>query len=455
MTDAIHALSPLDGRYQRHTQCLQPFFSEFGLIHHRVIVEVRWLMMLSEQSAIDAIPPLKPAQTDYLTQLMDNFDTDAAMQIKRIEQTTNHDVKAVEYYLQTQLEQGPDLTAYIPFIHFGCTSADINNVAYALMLQTATHTVINDALATIQSTLDQMATSYADIPMLARTHGQPATPTTLGKECRNIERRLDTQLNQLRHHAYCAKFNGAVGNFNAHVAALPEIDWPAISADFLQSLGLTPNQHTAQIEPHDTIAELMHILCRINTILIDLARDIWGYIALNYFTQAKVEGEVGSSTMPHKVNPIDFENAEGNLGMAIALAEHMGHKLPISRWQRDLTDSTVMRSLGTVYGYSLVAYRSLIKGLNKLEVNRDVIEGALSTHWEVLAEPIQTVLRYHGVADAYEQLKSLTRGTAITKETIHAFIHTLDLPDTVKAELLRLTPTNYLGVAVDLAQSQS
>lgn len=448
---ALTALSPLDGRYARKTQDLQPYFSEFGLIKYRVIVEIRWLIALSELEGINEINALSAEQGAYLEQLITDFSEEDATHIKTIEATTNHDVKAVEYFLQEKFKAGPGLADYIPFIHFGCTSADINNVAYALMLKDANTAVIIPRMTTIQQQLDALATRHAETPMLARTHGQPATPTTVGKMFRIFEKRLQRQLQQLSENKLLAKFNGAVGNFNAHLSAYPSLDWCGISQAFIESLGLTPNLFTAQIEPHDTIAELMHQVIRINTVLIDFARDIWGYISLDYFKQAKVEGEVGSSTMPHKVNPIDFENAEGNLGLANTIADHLALKLPISRWQRDLTDSTVMRNLGTVFGYSIIAYQSLEKGLGKLQLNEDKIRGDLQQHWELLAEPIQTVLRRYGITDAYEQLKTLTRGTDMTPDMIYSFISSLDLPQSEKSRLLALTPETYIGCAVVLA----
>lgn len=450
--NTLTALSPLDGRYHSKTHPLHMIFSEFGLIKYRVIVEIHWLIALSNLHAIQEIPELDTAQLNYLMQLIDQFSTNDAAAIKDIEKTTNHDVKAVEYFLQDKFKSGPNLTTYIPFIHFGCTSADINNMAYALMLKTGNCDVLTPSLASLQAKLNDLAMSYADVPMLSRTHGQPATPTTVGKMFRVFEHRLSRQLNQLANYTVLAKFNGAVGNFNAHLAAYPDLDWCQISEDFILSLGLTPNHVTSQIEPHDTIAELMHQLVRINTILIDLARDVWGYIALDYFKQAKVEGEVGSSTMPHKVNPIDFENAEGNLGLANAIANHLAGKLPTSRWQRDLTDSTVMRNIGTVFGYNLIAYGSLEKGLNKLQLNESAIRQALSGHWELLAEPIQTILRRYGITDAYEQLKALTRGESITQQSISNFIEPLNIPAEAKDYLRSLTPEKYIGCAIEIAK---
>lgn len=451
MTSALTAISPLDGRYSHQTTPLQHVMSEFGLIHHRVIVEIDWLITLARHPEIKEIAELQPQQLQYLHQIINEFNASDVLEIKDIEKTTNHDVKAVEYYLQKQFKKGPDLEAYIPFIHFGCTSGDINNVAYALMLKKTRDEIIIPKLTEVLLTLDKMAHDYATIPMISRTHGQHATPTTLGKEVRNFEQRLQCQLKALQHIEIKAKFNGAVGNFNAQHAAYPLLDWPALSKHFIESLGLIHNAYTTQIEPHDFIAELMHAMMRSNTILIDLCRDFWGYISHDYFKQTKVAGEVGSSTMPHKVNPINFENAEGNLGLANALACHMANKLPVSRWQRDLSDSTVMRNLGTVFGYSLIAYLSLEKGLSKLHVNQAAIIADLEGRWELIAEPIQTVLRRYGVVDAYEQLKELTRGNHITEKEIKKFIKGLDIPARAKEEILDITPCTYLGYAVELA----
>ena len=451
MTSPLTAISPLDGRYGHQTVPLQHLMSEFGLIHHRVIVEIDWLITLAKHPEIKEVPDLQPSQLQYLHRIINEFDAHDAEQIKDIEKTTNHDVKAVEYYLQEQFRNGPNLENYIPFIHFGCTSGDINNVAYALMIKKARDEVTLPKLTEITLNLDKMATDYAEIPMLSRTHGQHATPTTLGKEIRNFEQRLQHQLHTLQHIEIKAKFNGAVGNFNAHHAAYPTINWPALSKHFIENLGLSYNAYTTQIEPHDFIAELMHSIMRCNTILIDLCRDFWGYISHDYFTQIKVAGEVGSSTMPHKVNPINFENAEGNLGVANALADHLAAKLPISRWQRDLSDSTVLRNLGTIFGYCLISYLSLEKGLNKLQVNTASITADLEPRWELIAEPIQTVLRRHGIADAYEQLKELTRGQKITEKDIKKFVKGLDISSDAKDEILNLTPLKYLGYAPQLA----
>ncbi len=454
MTHTLTALSPLDGRYHTQTLALQQTMSEFALIHQRVIVEIDWLITLACQPDITEAPLLNANQLQYLNQLKKEFTISNAERIKEIEKTTNHDVKAVEYYLQDAINKGPVLEKYIPFIHFGCTSEDINNVAYALMLQNARNDVLIPKLTEVLLTLDKLALTHAALPMLSRTHGQAATPTTLGKEIRNFEQRLHAQLTTLQHVKILAKFNGAVGNFNAHRVAYPDIDWPALSQHFIESLDLTYNACTAQTEPHDFIAELMHTIMRINTILIDLARDFWGYISLNYFTQRQVAHEVGSSTMPHKINPIDFENAEGNLGLANAMAAHLAEKLPISRWQRDLSDSTVLRNLGTVFGYTFIALLSLEKGLQKLEVNTDVIQKDLEQHWDLLAEPIQTVLRRYGINNAYEQLKDFSRGKSVTQKNLAQFINALDIPADVKKELAKLTPETYIGYAVELTEKR-
>lgn len=454
MINSLTAISPLDGRYADKTAPLQQVMSEFGLIHHRVIIEIYWLIALANHADILEVPALDSNQLNFLHRIIDNFNINEAQRIKEIEKTTNHDVKAIEYYLQEQFKKGPKLTGYSSFIHFACTSEDINNLSYALMLKKSRDDILLPKLTQLTTLLDNMALNYAQIPMLSYTHGQSATPTTLGKELRNVERRLHHQLTNLQHITINGKFNGAVGNFNAHHITYPNIHWPQVTKDFIESLGLNSNAYTTQIEPHDFIAELMHSIMRINTTLIDLARDIWGYISLGYFNQVKIAGEVGSSTMPHKVNPIDFENAEGNAGLANAIAGHLADKLPISRWQRDLSDSTVLRNLGLVFGYSLITYQSLEKGLLKLRVNEALIRNDLEKSWELLAEPIQTVLRRYGVTDAYEQLKDLTRGKKITEPEIKAFINALDIPSDAKTQLLALTPEKYIGYAVALAEKK-
>lgn len=454
MTATLTNISPLDGRYHQQTQPLRHLMSEFGLIHHRLIVKVDWVITLAQNPDISEIPTLNTNQLNYLKKICNEFSPEDAQFIKDIEKTTNHDVKAIEYFLQEYFKNGPDLESYIPFIHFGCTSEDVNNVAYALMIKKTIKDIMEPKLTEILLTLDKLAIDYADIPMLSRTHGQPATPTTMGKEIRNVEQRLHQEFTLFQHIQVLAKFNGATGNFNAHHVAYPNINWPMISQHFIESLGLTPNNYTIQIEPHDYIARLMHSLMRMNVILIDLARDFWGYIALNYFKQRTVANEVGSSTMPHKVNPIDFENAEGNLGVANSIAGHLAEKLPISRWQRDLTDSTVLRNLGVAFGHSLLAYNSLEKGIHKLEVNAELMLTELDNCWALLAEPVQTMLRRYGITDAYEQLKALTRGQEVNQKTLRKFIKKLDIPQEAKNTLLNLTPSSYIGYAADLARKK-
>jgi adenylosuccinate lyase len=450
---SLTSLSPLDGRYAQKTTDLQPIFSEFGLIRYRVLVEIRWLQYLSQTDMIPEVPNFTPTSHSFLNHLIDKFSIEDGYRVKDIEKTTNHDVKAIEYFIKQCINQQPELSRVKEFVHFGCTSEDINNLAYALMLQKGRSEKLLPQMREIIERLTQMAQDYADIPMLSRTHGQPATPTTLGKELANVVHRLFHQYQQFEKVEILGKFNGAVGNYNAHLAAYPEIDWSQLSQQFVTSLGLTWNPYTTQIEPHDYIAELFDALARFNTILIDFCRDIWSYISVGYFKQKVVAGEVGSSTMPHKVNPIDFENAEGNLGVGNALLHHLSSKLPISRWQRDLTDSTVLRNIGVGIAYSVVAYDSILKGLKKLEVNHAVIENDLLHTWEVLAEPIQTVMRRHGIDNAYEKLKDLTRGQGINQASLQAFIQELKLPDAEKARLLTWTPLNYTGNAAQQAKN--
>lgn len=445
-------LSPLDGRYQSKCDSLRPLLSEYGLIYYRTVVEVQWLIFLSDCDQIVEITQLNPESRTKLVAIIENFNLECAEQIKSIERTTNHDVKAVEYFLQQQLEQDPSLKPLIPFIHFACTSEDINNLAYSLMLKATLDQVIIPEQQQLISQLCTLAEQTKAMPMLSRTHGQTASPTTMGKEVANVLHRIRRELSLLQQIALPAKINGAVGNFNAHQVAYPNIDWITLSQSFVESLELTWNSHTTQIEPHDGVAELMHITSRINTILIDFSRDIWGYISLGYFSQRKIEGEVGSSTMPHKVNPIDFENAEGNLGLANAMALHLASKLPISRWQRDLTDSTVMRNLATVFGYSMIAYQSLLKGISKLQPQAKVMLTDLSNRFEVLAEPIQTVMRRYGIADAYEQLKALTRGQTISLQDLAQLIDQLPISDDDKQRLAALKPETYIGMAVELTE---
>ena len=448
----LMALSPLDGRYRNKLSDLPEIASEYGLIRYRLMIEIHWLLTLADMPDFTHLPKPDESNKQFLQKILHDFNLSSAEQVKSIEETTNHDVKAIEYFLKEILESNSKLKSYIPFIHFGCTSEDINNLAYGLMLIDIRQRVLSPAMHSIIHQLILLSQQYIDLPMLARTHGQPASPTTLGKELANVVARLNRQLQTWETLPILGKFNGAVGNFNAFAAAAPEVDWIAVTQAFISSLGLTPNLFTTQIEPHDYLAELLQTSMRFNTILIDLNRDIWGYISLGYFGQKKLEHEVGSSTMPHKINPIDFENSEGNLGIANALAGHLAEKLPISRWQRDLTDSTVLRNLGSVAGYSLIAYQSILKGLQKLTVNSAQIQQDLNQHWEILAEPIQTVLRRHGMADAYERLKSLTRGRTINQKMLYNFIEELPLPDKIKKELQALTPDQYTGYAAKLAQ---
>ncbi len=444
----LTAVSPIDGRYAGKSQALRGIFSEYGLIRRRVEVEVRWLQHLAAHPGIPEVPRLSDDATALLDAIISGFDSEQAARIKGIEGTTNHDVKAVEYFIKERIEPHPELAAVSEFVHFACTSEDINNLSHALMLRDGMRTAVRPALDAIRGALRDLASAFSAQPMLSRTHGQTASPTTVGKEIANVVARLDRQLAALDTQAYLGKINGAVGNYNAHMAAYPGVDWPGTARAFVESLGLDFNPWTTQIEPHDYMAELFHGVSRLNTILIDLNRDIWGYISLGYFRQRTVEGEVGSSTMPHKVNPIDFENAEGNLGLANAVFGHLAGKLPISRWQRDLTDSTVLRNMGVGFGYSLIAYASLQKGLGKLELNATRLDEDLDASWEVLAEAVQTVMRRHGIEKPYEKLKALTRGQAITRDSLRVFIEGLDsLPGPVRDELLELTPATYTGNA--------
>ena len=449
----LTALSSVDGRYGSKTLALRPICSEFGLIRRRVIVEVRWFQALAEHEDIPELPALSAEANSFLDRLVSEFDESAAMQVKQIEAVTNHDVKAVEYYLKERFGENAELSAHSEFLHFACTSEDVNNLAYALMVRDAQEQVMTAMFGKVDASLAALAEQNAGRPMLSRTHGQTASPTTLGKEMANVIHRLRRQVTQMTEQEVLGKINGAVGNFNAHMSAYPDVAWPELTQQFVESLGLRWNPYTTQIEPHDWMAEQFHALCRYHTILIDLCRDIWAYISIGYFRQKTVEGEVGSSTMPHKVNPIDFENAEGNLGVANALLEHLAGKLPVSRWQRDLTDSTVLRVIGTAYGHSLVALTSLLKGLSKLEVNDARLQEDLDTRWEVLAEPIQTVMRRYGIENPYEKLKALTRGKEITRGDLEQFIAGLDLPDEARVELMRLTPSNYTGNAEKMARS--
>ena len=449
----LRALSPLDGRYADKVGSLRSILSEYGLIRYRVLVEIRWLQCLADNPAISDLPPLDSGISNCMTRIIDDFTIQDAEHIKSIEAITNHDVKAVEYFIREKITQETGTETLSEFIHFACTSEDINNVAYALMLRSARDDALLLNMADLDRSLCSMCSDYADLPMLSRTHGQTASPTTVGKEIANVVRRLSRANQQLGAVEIRGKFNGAVGNFNAHIAAYPDADWLSISRDFIESLGLDPNTHTTQIEPHDWMAEYCHALIRYNTILIDLCRDLWAYISLGYFRQKLNKNEVGSSTMPHKVNPIDFENAEGNLGVANALLDHMALKLPISRWQRDLTDSTVQRNIGAAIGHVIVALDSIQKGLNKLQVDTAAITKDIDEAWEILAEPIQTVMRRYSIGESYEKLKELTRGEIVTKEVLHEFIGLLEIPEEEKERLLDMTPSNYLGLAESLAKN--
>jgi adenylosuccinate lyase len=449
------AISPVDGRYHDKVDHLRPIFSEYALIKWRLTIEVHWLIALSEQEAITEIQPFSSQTHAQLLQLIDKFDENDAQTIKDIEKVTNHDVKAVEYYLKNSLKAIGNLDSYYEFVHFACTSEDINNLAYAMMLKHARDDILLPQLHHLQKWFVKMAHDYASVAMLARTHGQPATPTTLGKEMANIAARLQRQIDHYAKVSILGKFNGAVGNFNAHLTGYPDLNWNDISRQFIQSFGLEFNAYTTQIEPHDWIADYSHALERINTILTDASRDFWSYISIDYFKQKKLETEVGSSTMPHKVNPIDFENAEGNLGIANALLAYFAMRLPVSRWQRDLTDSTLLRNIGVALAHSLIAYQSLAKGLAKLTINEDKLHQDLDDNWAVLAEAYQTVMRRHGIENSYEKLKAATRGEKVSKANLHALVQSLPLTEHVKQQLLALTPASYLGAAVRLAQQAS
>lgn len=449
--NALTAISPVDGRYGSKTQSLRGIFSEFGLIRFRVLVEVRWLQQLARHEGIAEVPPFSAATDQLLNGIVDNFSVDDAQRIKDIERTTNHDVKAVEYFLKEKTAGNAELEHVSEFIHFACTSEDINNLSHGLMLKAGRDEVIVPMLQKVVNAVAELARRYADMPMLSRTHGQTASPTTMGKEMANVAARLRRQLEQIRNVSLLGKINGAVGNYNAHLSAYPELDWEANASQFVESLGLEWNPYTTQIEPHDYIAELYDAITRFNTILIDFDRDVWGYISLGYFRQKTVAGEIGSSTMPHKVNPIDFENSEGNLGIANAVLQHLASKLPISRWQRDLTDSTVLRNLGVGLAHGLIAYEATLKGIGKLEINEQRLADDLDNAWEVLAEPIQTVMRRYRIDQPYEKLKELTRGKTITRETLMAFIDTLEIPEQEKVRLRTLSPASYIGNAVQQA----
>ncbi|WP_027897285.1 adenylosuccinate lyase [Zestomonas thermotolerans] len=450
---SLTAVSPVDGRYAGKTSALRPIFSEYGLIRFRVMVEVRWLQRLANHPGVPEVAPFSAEANALLNSLVDDFQLEHAQRVKEIERTTNHDVKAVEYLLKEQAAKLPELAKVSEFIHFACTSEDINNLSHALMLRAGRDEVVLPLMRQIAAAIRELAVRFADVPMLSRTHGQPASPTTLGKEMANVVYRLERQIAQVAAVPLLGKINGAVGNYNAHLSAYPQVDWEANAREFIeQDLGLTWNPYTTQIEPHDYIAELFDAIARFNTILIDFDRDVWGYISLGYFKQKTVAGEIGSSTMPHKVNPIDFENSEGNLGIANALFQHLASKLPISRWQRDLTDSTVLRNLGVGIAHSVIAYEASLKGIGKLELNAQRLGEDLDACWEVLAEPVQTVMRRYGIENPYEKLKELTRGKGISPEALQAFIDGLEIPADAKAELKRLTPASYVGNAAAQAK---
>lgn len=452
---ALNAISPIDGRYINKTRTLSPYFSEFALTYYRLMVEIRWIESLAANKAIPEVPPLDTQAMKFLSDLISNFDESEAEHIKEFERQTNHDVKAIEYYLREKFQNNNTLKSIAGFIHFACTSEDINNVAYALMVKQAIAQVIQPTLAEIMGGITLLGKQHCDVAMLARTHGQPATPTTMGKELVNFVARLKRPQQQLAEVLIPAKFNGAVGNYNAHVIAYPEVNWRKHCSNFVTSLGLSFNPYTTQIEPHDGIAEVSQIMVRINNILLDYTQDIWGYISLGYFKQKTIAAEVGSSTMPHKVNPIDFENAEGNLGLANALFIHFANKLTQSRLQRDLSDSTVLRNLGVAFSYSLIAYHSIAKGNDKLQINKHALQADLEDNWEVLAEAVQTVMRRYNVPEAYEQLKDLTRGQGIDADSLKNFINNLSIPEEAKAQLTALTPATYTGLATQLVKAFS
>ena len=449
----LTAISPVDGRYGSKTAQLRPIFSEFGLIRHRVLVEVRWLQHLSKEKAITEVPAFSPETQKLLNSIVDDFSEQDALRVKEIESTTNHDVKAVEYLLKEKIAGNKELEAVNEFIHFACTSEDINNLSHALMLREARDSVMLKLIDELTSALTSLAIELADQPMLAHTHGQPASPTTVGKEFANVVYRLQRQIEQIKSVPFMGKLNGAVGNYNAHLSAYPDLNWPEISKNFIESLGLEQNPYTIQIEPHDYMAELFDAFSRFNNIVMDFNRDIWTYISMGFFKQKTIKGEVGSSTMPHKVNPIDFENSEGNIGIANAIFSHLSAKLPVSRMQRDLTDSTVLRNLGVSFAHCMIAYQSTLRGISKLEVNADALNKTLDNNWEVLAEPIQTVMRRYGIEKPYEKLKELSRGHKLTEADVKAFIDTLEIPKEAKDQLISLTPMNYIGNAIKQAKS--
>ena len=449
----LSAVSPIDGRYGAKTSALRTIFSEFGLIRCRVTVEIRWLQQLANLAAVEEVSPLSANANSLLNSIVQNFSESDARSIKQIEATTNHDVKAVEYFIKDKFTGNSELESISEFVHFACTSEDINNLSHALMLKEGRDNVLLPGMKKIVAEIGNLAKQYANIPMLSRTHGQTASPTTVGKEMANVVARLQRQITAVKQVELLGKINGAVGNYNAHMSAYPEVDWQKNAEEFVSGLGITWNPYTTQIEPHYYIAELFDAISRFNTILLDFDRDIWAYISLGYFKQKTIAGEIGSSTMPHKVNPIDFENSEGNLGLANAIFAHMGAKLPVSRWQRDLTDSTVLRNMGVGFGYSVIAYEATLKGISKLEVNEAAIAADLDKAWEVLAEPIQTVMRRYGIEKPYEKLKELTRGQTINKEIMQKFVDGLEIPDAAKQTLRNLTPASYIGNAVEQAKN--
>jgi len=451
MSTSITNISPIDGRYASKVEPLREIFSEYGLIAFRVKVEIEWLLSLAENTGIEELDPPDQASRDQLRAIVDKFSEADAIAIKEIERTTNHDVKAVEYFIKDKLSAINTLAEKKEFVHFACTSEDINNLSHGLMLKSGREKLML-VMQKLIAIIDDFAKAWAAQPMLSRTHGQSASPTTVGKELANVAIRLERQLDQFKNIGILGKINGAVGNFNAHHSAYPDVDWQQHSRQFVESLGLEWNPYTTQIEPHDYIAELFHALARFNTILIDFNRDIWSYISIAYFKQRRIENEVGSSTMPHKVNPIDFENSEGNLGLANAVLGHMAEKLPVSRWQRDLTDSTVLRNMGVGFAYSLIAFESTLKGLSKLELNAAAIDADLDAAWEVIAEPLQTIMRRYDIEGAYEKLKEFSRGQVVNAESVRAFIETLDIPDSAREEMLKLTPRTYIGYAEQLAR---
>lgn len=448
----LTAISPIDGRYGSKTTELRPFVSEYGLIHHRVIVEIEWLKALASHPEITEVPAFSENAITYLNSIKVDFNEADAQHVKDIESKINHDVKAIEYFIKEKLEKLDELNAISEFVHFACTSEDINNLSHALILKGSCEKIILPEMDRLIAIISDLAIDYAAIPMLARTHGQPASPTTVGKELANVVARLQRQRQQTAASPLLGKINGAVGNYNAHLSAYPDIDWQELAEKFVVSLGLEWNPYTTQIEPHDNVAELFDAIARFNTIVLDFDRDIWAYISNGYFKQKMISGEVGSSTMPHKVNPIDFENSEGNIGIANALLNHMSAKLPVSRWQRDLTDSTVLRNEGVALAYSLLAWKSTLRGCGKLEVNEERLQTDLMANWEVLAEPIQTVMRRYAIEEPYEKLKALTRGKGITRETLKNFIKQLEIPETARKELLNLTPATYTGNAEQQAK---